>query len=327
MPKASIIITTHNRPHLLPRAIDSARASGSDVEVVVVDDASSDETAELCQSVSGISYVRLERNQGVAGARNVGLVASRGDYLSFLDDDDLRLPDSIDKQIERLEKTPEAMLIYGQAIPEDSDGAQHAAYPADRPQGDVLWELLTRNFIPCGAAVFRRECIFQVGLLDDAISGIDDWDLWVRIAEVFSIITLETPVMIWRQSTRTSGQGSSHTVDLIERSRRQFRQHWLKLPRVQNASKQKQRAAWRSFSNNISEHLVWETFSALRKAEFHDAEKSAFTALRLHPNALLGVLRRWTRAATMDTLLTSALKRDELTNAKAHFKRIRSSRT
>jgi glycosyltransferase involved in cell wall biosynthesis len=327
MPKASIIITTHDRPHLLPRAIDSARASGSDLEIVVIDDASSDETAEICQSVSGITYVRVERNQGVAGARNIGLVASRGEYISFLDDDDQRLPHSIDQQIETLEKNPEAALIYGQAIREDPDGLQHPAYPADCPQGDILWDLLTRNFIPCGSAVFRRACLARVGLLDDGIPGIDDWDLWIRIAEIFSVAAIETPVMIWRQPTRTSAQGSSRTVDLIEQGRRRWREHWLKLPRVASAPQNRKRAAWRNFSNNVSEHLVWETFSALGKFELQYAGKSALTALRLHPTAMLGVLRRWTSAATLDTLIASSRSHEELATAKAHFKRVRSSRT
>ena len=327
MPKASIIITTHNRPHLLPRAINSARASGSDLEVVVVDDASSDETARVCQFISGINYVRVERNQGVAGARNVGLVASRGQYVSFLDDDDLRLPDSLDKQIEILEKNPEAALIYGQAIPEDPTGEQHQAYPADCPQGDILWELLTRNFIPCGSAVFRRTCLSRVGLLDHRISGIDDWDLWIRIAELFPIIGIETPVMIWRQSTRTSGQGSSGTVDLIERGRRQFRQHWLNLPRVAKAPQRKKREGWRAFSNNVSDHLVWEAFSALSKFEIRHAKKSSLTALRLHPTALLGVLQHWARASTLNTLMAATFSRDDNPNPKALFKRIRASRS
>ena len=327
MSKASIIITTHNRPHLLLRAIESARASGADVEVVVVDDASSDETAKICQSVSGINYVRVERNQGIAGARNVGLVASHGEYLSFLDDDDLRLPDSLNKQIEILENNPQAGLIYAQAIPEDPTGKQQPAYPADCPQGDILWKLLTRNFIPCGSAVFRRACLSRVGLLDHDISGIDDWDLWVRIAELFPIIAIETPVMIWRQSTPTSGQGSSDTVGLIERGRGQFRRHWLNLPRVVKAPQQKKRESWRSFSNNVSEHLVWEAFSAVSKFEIRQAEKSALTALRLHPAALLGVLQRWARASTLDTLLASTRSREERANARSHFKRIRSSRT
>jgi len=102
-PRASIIIATHDRPQLLPRAVESAHAAGTDVEIVVVDDASTDETARVCQTLSGIKYVRTERNQRVAGARNIGLVASRGEYISFLDDDDTRLPDSLDAQIEALD--------------------------------------------------------------------------------------------------------------------------------------------------------------------------------------------------------------------------------
>ena len=327
MPKASVIITTHNRPKLLPRAIESARASGTDIEVVVVDDASTDETVEICRSISHISYVRVERNQGVAGARNIGLAASSGEYIGFLDDDDLRLAGSLDRQIAILEQNSQVALIYGQAIPEDPNGSRHEPYPSDCPQGDIFWELLTRNFIPCGSAVFRRECLSRIGLLDDAIPGIDDWDLWVRIAEIFPITALETPVMIWRQSTPSSGQGSSPTVDLIALSRKWFRAHWLKLPRLKSASRTKQREAWRSFSRNVSEHLVWEAFNALGKGELGLARKSALTALRLHPAGLLEVLQRWTSTSTLVTLLASAVRRDDLANAKAHFKRIRSSKT
>ncbi len=327
MPKASIIIATRNRSHLLPRAIGYARASGSDVEVVVVDDASSDETAKICQSDLNITYVRLERKRGVAGARNIGLAASHGEYISFLDDDDVRFANSLDQQIAVLDKNSPAALIYAQAITEDPDGKQHPPYPSDCPQGDVLWELLTRNFIPCGSAVFRRACLSQVGLLDDSIPGIDDWDLWIRIAETFQVLALKTPVMIWRQSTPASGQVSSKTVDLIEHGRRKFRQDWLKLPRVANETRNKKREAWRGFSNNFSEHLVWEAFSALNKFDLRHAGKSALAALRLHPTALLSVLQQWTNLTTLNTLLASASSHDELANAKAHFKQIRSSRT
>jgi glycosyltransferase involved in cell wall biosynthesis len=80
MPEASVIITTHNRPQRLVRAIESARAaSRRDTEVLVVDDASTDETAEVCRGISDIKYVRVDRNQGVAGARNLGILASSGE--------------------------------------------------------------------------------------------------------------------------------------------------------------------------------------------------------------------------------------------------------
>jgi len=130
MPRASIVITTHNRPHTLPRAIASAFAAGADVEVIVVDDASSDETSRICESTPEIKYVRLDRNQGVAGARNVGLVATRGEFVSFLDDDDVRLPHSLDEQIAVLQRSPEAMFCYAQAIPEDQSGEQAPPFPA-----------------------------------------------------------------------------------------------------------------------------------------------------------------------------------------------------
>src|SRR5436305_6345089 len=124
MQRISIIITTHNRHRLLPRAIASARLSGRDPEIVVVDDASTDETGEVCRSLPGIHYIRVERNQGVACARNVGLRASSCKFISFLDDDDERLPRTLDMQAERLEAEPHAGMIYGQAIIFGGSGAE-----------------------------------------------------------------------------------------------------------------------------------------------------------------------------------------------------------
>src|SRR5215210_7969615 len=184
MQRVSIIITTHNRPRLLARAVASARLSGRDAEIVVVDDASTDETGEVCLSLPGIRYIRVERNQGVACARNIGLHASSGKYISFLDDDDERLPGSIDMQVERLEAEPRAGMIYGQALIVGGSGAAaQRLYPRHCPRGDIFWELLEQNFIPCGSAVFRRSGLMGVGRLDEKVPGIDDWDFWIRIAE------------------------------------------------------------------------------------------------------------------------------------------------
>ena len=113
MPDVSIIIPTHNRPHLLPRAVESAQRAGRDVEVILVDDASTDATAKVARSLHGIKYIRLEHNEGVAGARNLGILASRADYIAFLDDDDLRLPGSLDAQVEALKENPERGLPAG----------------------------------------------------------------------------------------------------------------------------------------------------------------------------------------------------------------------
>jgi glycosyltransferase involved in cell wall biosynthesis len=160
--------------------------------------------------------VRAERNRRVAGARNLGVMASRGEYLTFLDDDDLRLPGSLDAQLEALSRSPRAAFVYGRVLVADQDGATGAeSYPDELLQGDVFWELLERNFVPCGAALFRRSALLSVGLLDEAIPGVDDWDLWVRLAELYPVVAVEQPVAVWRRPTRASGQGSSNTVDLI----------------------------------------------------------------------------------------------------------------
>src|SRR6266542_5770596 len=94
MALTSIIIPTHDRPNLLQRAVESGRRAGSDVEIVVVDDGSTDETSIVCASLQGIVYVRLEERHGVGYARAAGIAASSGTYIAFLDDDDVRLPDS-----------------------------------------------------------------------------------------------------------------------------------------------------------------------------------------------------------------------------------------
>lgn len=292
MPKTSVIITTHNRPFLLPRAVDSARAAGSDVEVVVVDDASTDETAQVCQSLAGINYVRAERNQGVAGARNIGLVASRGQYIAFLDDDDARLPDSLDRQVAALEKEPDTGLIYGQAIIDESDDkSQHRSYPNECPQGDIFWNLLSRNFIPCGSVLFRRACLSRIGLLDDNIPGLDDWDLWVRIAEIYRIIAVAIPVITWRRSTPASGQGTSQSARLVALGVRQFRQRWINLPRAVDAPLRTKRAAWRRFSENMAEHLIWESVRAFRCRQIDQGLKNISILPRLHWLALMRIAK------------------------------------
>lgn len=292
MSLTSIIITTHNRPKLLRRAVESAFAAGTNLEVIVVDDASIDETATVCRDLTAIKYVRVERNQRVAGARNLGLLASGGQYITFLDDDDVRLPGSLDRQIKLLETNSEAGLIYGQAILVDQSGQPtKQSYPRICHQGDVLWELLGQNFIPCGTAVFRRSCLDRVGLLDQSLAGIDDWDLWIRIAELYSIIALAEPVMYWRQSTPASLQGTSAASRIVLQSVQQFQESWKNLPRVLSASHEMKRQAWRRFSANMSAHLSYEVLRSLRHRELVQATRNLFALLRLNPAAMLRSLR------------------------------------
>ncbi|HEX7317721.1 MAG TPA: glycosyltransferase family 2 protein [Pyrinomonadaceae bacterium] len=287
-PTVSIIITTHGRPRLLPRAVESARLAGRDPEIVVVDDASTDETSEVCRSLPGIRYVRVEQNRGVAGARNVGVEASTGEYLSFLDDDDERLPGSLDAQAERLEAEPSAALIYGQALVVGGvDATPGRLYPERCLQGDLFWALLGQNFIPCGSVLFRRSCLQRVGPLDAGVPGLDDWDLWIRLAEHFHVIAAEVPVYKWRQSSPGSGQGSSSGARMVRMAVRQFREHWMRLERAAQAPRNQRRAAWCAFSGGMARHLVWEAVRAQAEGRTRQATENILTGLRLLPSAML----------------------------------------
>jgi len=325
MTRISVIITTYNRPRVLLNAISSARSAGRDLEIVVVDDASADETERVCASIDGIKYVRIDCNQQVAGARNVGLVASTGEYITFLDDDDLRLPNSLDEQVAVLERNPDAAFVYGQALPETAEGKRGAAYPVNCPSGDIFWQLLGRNFIPCGSVLFRRSIVEKVGLLDDAIAGIDDWDFWVRIAELFPAVAIASPMIIWRQSSPASFQGSSNTVAIIARARRHFRQSFAKLPRFANAFRRDRRRAWRNFSTNVAEHLAWETFSGFRRGAFAHGCRSAAILGSLHPAGIWFVFRRWTNPRTIRALMKSTVAPAEVATVKVAFKKLRAN--
>ena len=294
MPEVSVIITTHNRPHLLARAVESARrATLRDLEIILVDDASTDGTAEAAARIQGITYLRVERNQGVAGARNLGLVASRGEYVTFLDDDDVRLAGSLDRQIAELSGAPEAAFIYAQALLGAQDGAAtEDFYPARCPRGDVFWELLVQNFVPCGTAVFRRSSLYSVGLLDDSIPGIDDWDLWVRLAERHQVLALDQPVMVWRKSTPRSEQGTSAALRMVRLSTKRFGRLWMRLPRAAGAPAQKRAEVRRRFSENMASHLIWNAYRLVAAGRPLDAQRNLLAALRLHPGASLRLLAR-----------------------------------
>jgi glycosyltransferase involved in cell wall biosynthesis len=287
MPSVSVIITTHSRPHLLPRAVESAFAAGTDVEVIVVDDASIDETADVCRKLSDVKYIRLQHNQGVAGARNVGVLESSAEYIALLDDDDLRLPGSLDLQLDVLRDVPDAGLIYGQALfGGATDHLTHDRYPLQCPSGDLFWELLPQNFIPIGSVVFRRSCLSDVGMFDRSIAGIDDWDLWLRIAAKYPVIAVEQPVAIWRRPTPVSDQGSARAVEIVVLSTRQFRRRWTKLGRVVDAPARMRRQAARQFSQNMASHLANEAKRAFSSGQFMRANRCVLTALRLHSSGI-----------------------------------------
>jgi cellulose synthase/poly-beta-1,6-N-acetylglucosamine synthase-like glycosyltransferase len=287
---------------LLPRAVESAQRAGQDVEVIVVDDASEDETANVCRTLAGITYIRLDRNQGVAGARNIGLLECTGDYIAFLDDDDVRLPSSIDAQVKSLKVHPEAGMIYGRVLYGDQEcRAKGGFYPDMCHQGDLFWRLMRWNFIPCPSVVFRRACLLRVGFLDESAPGIDDWDLWVRVAELYQVLATEQPVAIWRQPTPTSGQFSFRADGMHRQARRLHRDKWLRLPRAVEAGAARRREAAGAFADCASQQLVWEAAARLKAKRLPDFVRVGLAGASMYP---IGVSRIILSSSTRRSLVS-----------------------
>jgi glycosyltransferase involved in cell wall biosynthesis len=184
----SVIVPTRNRARQLSQAIGSIFAQRRlhelfELEVVVVDDASADDTAEMVRRYPEVRYIRLARNGGPARARNEGIRSSTGNYVAFLDDDDVWLPHKLELQVPALEQYPEVGVVYSQYR-----GHFHkvdGVFPyADRaPSGWIFREMLLRNC--CGAdssLLIRRTALDRVGYFDESLATNCDYDLWMRLA-------------------------------------------------------------------------------------------------------------------------------------------------
>jgi glycosyltransferase involved in cell wall biosynthesis len=284
MPGISVIIPTHDRPQLLPGAIESARAAGSDIEIIVVDDASVDETASVCRALTGIKYVRLDRNQSAAGARNVGLMISEAEFVSFLDDDDLRLPNSLDAQRDLLVQNTEAAFVCGGIAIANQDYQLTGEVVAPRyPSGDVFWQIMELDFPVMGlSSLIRKESLLHVGLLRRHLIGIDDWDIFTRLAEIYPAVVTTEAVGVYRYPTRHSGQGSSARAAQL---RRVFRHQLelLKLPRAQSASGKQRRMVRRRLRVRIADTSLWNAAQRLPYGDFDQVSENILLAMQLSP--------------------------------------------
>lgn len=274
---------------MLVRAIDSAKKACKNVEVIVVDDASTDNTPEVCRSIEGIKYIRLERNQKTAGARNIGIVASSAPYIAFLDDDDWRLPDSIESQIELLESDIDCGLVYGKYYSCNQQGeiTNDPPLPLECLAGNILLDLLKDNFIPLSTVVIRKDCLFKVGLFDTSpqMVGIEDWDLWIRIAEFFSIKSLNQPISVYRKPDNNSGQWSSNITTQFSKVGYAYKNKWLKLPMVKNALANRQQTEKDALLERVSEKLLYD--AAINSKGFYQKFVRFVNVARCYPPKML----------------------------------------
>ncbi|HKP47461.1 MAG TPA: glycosyltransferase [Pyrinomonadaceae bacterium] len=284
MAKVSIVIPTHNRAELLERAVESAKAAGAAAEIVVVDDASTDKTFELWSRVEGITYLRLLKNAGLSFARNAGINSCSSEYIAFLDDDDLRLPDSLTAQVRALDANPDAVLCYGRCLIGDARRQLPTGeiVPNLIISGDIFWDLLESNFIPMPTVVARRTALIQHGLFNTRLTEVEDWDMWLRLSEHGPVVAVDSAVAIYRQADAQSEQ-MSRDITRILKTQLSVQANALNLPRAQAASSARRRKVRRRLIANAHRTMVQCATRALADGDVKNARQKMREAFNLRP--------------------------------------------
>jgi glycosyltransferase involved in cell wall biosynthesis len=187
MPEISVIIPAYNAAAFLPCAISSVLGQTfSDLEIIVIDDGSTDNTKEVVFPFgSRIQYLQT-RNLGPSAARNLGIARSTGRYIAFLDADDWWLPNKLEVQIEILSQNPDHSFVCADWFNGETGNEPRisglAGYKAwDQPASFDL--MLEENFVNSSTVVVSREKLVRVGLFMESLRGAEDRHLWLRLLD------------------------------------------------------------------------------------------------------------------------------------------------
>jgi GT2 family glycosyltransferase len=201
-PALTVVIPAYNQRFFVADAVESVLVQGRpDVEIIVVDDGSSDDIeAVLAPYASRLRLLR-QKNRERGAARNAGLAEARGEYVSFLDADDLWLPGKMARDLRLFDESPDVAVVHSRIVYGDVSGRPIKEQKLRAPSGYVLKELACHNFISLCTAVARREAVVEVGGFSEErqLSGSEDWELWVRLAAEYPIAFHPHTTAVYRQ--------------------------------------------------------------------------------------------------------------------------------
>jgi glycosyltransferase involved in cell wall biosynthesis len=212
-PKVSIVMPVLNGEKYIGEAIGSILAQTfSDFELVVIDDGSTDRTPELIEEFRAkmrVTCVRHDRCQGITRSVNDALRHAAGEYISFLDHDDLWFPEFLETQVRYMEQHPEVGMVHSDFQTVDAHGnvlesSVAACRNRGRPSGRVFAELFQNNFIVANSVLIRKKCFDRLGTFDEALRW-GDYHMWLRIAREYRIDYMDKVLTKYRQH---SNQGS-----------------------------------------------------------------------------------------------------------------------
>jgi glycosyltransferase involved in cell wall biosynthesis len=206
MPTISVIIPVYNGEKTIKETIESVlKQDFSDFELIVINDGSKDTTLEV---ISSINDPRIQvfsyPNAGLSASRNRGYVHSCGEYITFLDADDLWTPDKLERQLRALQAHPKAAVAYSWTnfIDESSNFVRIGSRIT--LTGNIYPNLLLANFLESGSnALICRRALVEVGGFDESLLAAEDWDMWLRLAEHHDFVAVPYPHVLYRLSTHS----------------------------------------------------------------------------------------------------------------------------
>ena len=283
MPKVSIIIPAYNAESTIKCTIRSVhKQTYRDYELIIIDDGSTDRTVEIVREIADdrlklFSY----KNAGLPTARNRGIQQATGEYIAFLDADDLWTRDKLEKQVAVLETNPEVGVVYSQTYCIDSQS--NFLYYCNPVcfAGDVLKELFLTNFLHNGSnPLIRQQAIATVGKFDSSLNSSEDWDYYLRLAALYPFAVVPKYQVLYRQ---TENNMSSNVARVKQASYTVLERAYQKHPQLQRYRRQ---------SLSILHLYCAELY--LRNSKYKAQDKSkAFTnillSIRLYPQSIFKI--------------------------------------
>ncbi len=193
----SVVIPTHNRQHLLERALRSVMAqTAQPLEVIVVDDGSCDGTRDTLRlKFPHVAYL-YQPNQGVSKARNTGIAIAQAPWIAFLDSDDEWLPEKLQRQYQALQTNPEYNLCHTDEIWIRGGRRVNAMRKHQKYGGFIYDKCLPLCAISPSAAIIHRDVFTQLGAFDEFLPACEDYDLWLRICHKYPVLFIDEPLLV-----------------------------------------------------------------------------------------------------------------------------------
>lgn len=294
MQTISVIIPTYNCGAFISNTINSVLSQQSgdfNIEIIVVNDGSTDNTSEVMEEFRDRVHYIYKKNGGVASARNVGIRHALGEYLYFLDADDVLMPNWLFFAFNAFQKHQDIGVVHGgfqrwEAGPEENPSSNyHTLSSKQNELGDAIdirqtgWiyhQMLLNSWVLCSAAMIRREWVERCGGFEEGVPMGEDWSFWMRVSRNCQFLKMQRTAVLYRQHPNQATRkvyATNYAVKFIEDSVKQY-----------GFSGSDGVAARREdVYTTLSKHLLWHAVDHFRSGDYRIGMRSITKAIRYQP--------------------------------------------